>query len=79
MAIATFNGDVLQVHKTTNKQKNTLHYFLRHFPFQKSSKEFSFEYKEGHLELREGDATDRERDLLIHCIQALELSDAFYD
>jgi hypothetical protein len=79
MAIATFNGDVLQVHKTTNKLKNTLHYFLRHFPSQKSSREFSFEYKEGHLELRDGDATDRERDLLIHCIQALELSGAFYD
>jgi hypothetical protein len=79
MAIATLNGNVLQVHKTTNKQKNTLHYFLRLFPLQKSSREFSFEYKEGHLELREGDANDREKDLLIHCIQALELSDAFYD
>jgi hypothetical protein len=79
MAVATFNGNVLQVHKTTNKQKDTLHYFLRLFPLQKSTKEFSFEYKNGNLELREGDATEREKDLMIHCIQALELSDAFYN
>jgi hypothetical protein len=79
MAIATFNGNVLQVHKTTNKKKETLHYFLRLFPFQKSSKEYSFEYKDGNLQLREGDATDREIDLMIHCIQALELSEAFLD
>jgi hypothetical protein len=79
MAIATFNGNVLQVHKTTNRQKETLHYFVRLFPFQKSSKEFSFEYKDGNLELREGDASEREKDLMIHCIQALELSEAFCD
>jgi hypothetical protein len=79
MAIATFNGNVLQVHKASNSRNQTLHYFLRLFPIQKSSKEFSFEYKNGNLELREGDATEREKELMIHCIQALELSEAFHD
>jgi hypothetical protein len=79
MAIATFNGNVLQVHKTSNRQKDTLHYFLRLFPLQKSSREFTYEYKDGNLELREGAATEREKDLMIHCIQALELSEAFHD
>ena len=79
MAIATFNGNVLQVHKASNARNQTLHYFLRLFPIQKSSKEFSFEYKNGNLELREGDATEREKELMIHCIQALELSEAFPD
>ena len=79
MAIATFNNAVLQVHKATNRQKETVHYFAKLFPFQKSLKEFTFEYISGMLELREGDATDREKEMLIHSIQALELSDAFHE
>ena len=79
MAIATFNGNVLQVHKTTNNKKETLHYFIRFFHLLEYSREFTFEYKEGNLELREGEATDREKELIVHCIQALELSEAFHD
>ena len=79
MAIATFNGNVFQVHKISNKQKESLHYFLRFFPLLRSSMEFTFEYKDGRLELRGGEATDREKELMIHCIQALELSEAFHD
>jgi hypothetical protein len=77
MAIATFNGTVLQVYKTTNKKKESVQYYANLFPPQAPMKEFTYEYLYGNLQLIKGSSSDEENDLLIHCIHALELSGSF--
>jgi len=75
MAIATFNGVVIQVHKKSNDDSSDYH--ARLFSDHKAMTSFILEYREGNFELVEGKANDKEKELMIRAIQALELSDAF--
>ena len=77
MAIATVNNRVFQIRRNINRNEDFVHYHAKLFHDHEPVKEFTFEYADGTFSLRKGSATERERELIIHCIQALELSDAF--
>jgi hypothetical protein len=77
MAIATFNNCVFQVRKSISRDENIVRYYAKLFHDHEPVKEFTFEYEDGNFLLSKGSATERETELITHCIQALELSDAF--
>jgi hypothetical protein len=74
-----FDDTILQIHKTINDKRNIVHYYTKFFHNNNPVKEFTFEYIDGNFSVINGGATEREKALLIHCIQVMELSDPFYD
>lgn len=75
MAIATLNGIVVQVFESFFSKAESGSLRVR-LSFEKGLvREFVFEYRDQDLHLKEGIASDREKSMIIHCIQALELSD----
>ncbi|HTL09569.1 MAG TPA: hypothetical protein VL307_14960 [Chitinophagaceae bacterium] len=77
MATAAFNDIIVQVHSNTNNTSESVRYYVRWFDGRNPLRELTFEYIEGHFLITDGNATEREADMLTHCIQALELSHAF--
>jgi hypothetical protein len=75
MATATLSGVVIQVQKKGDPDIS--HYHARIFFDREATSKFTLEYRDGNFELHQGMATEREKELLIHCIQALELAGAF--
>ena len=77
MATASFNDIIVQVHSITSSIDESFRYYVRWFDQQKPLKELTFKYFDGNFIVIKGDASEREKDMLTHCIQALELSNAF--
>ncbi len=77
MAVITFHHIVVQVHKRISDRDNSVIYHAKTFPDQGKMTEHAFEYRDGNFGLIHGEATEQEKDLLIHSIQVLELANAF--
>ena len=71
------NDIILKVHKRVNEEKELVHYYIKLFHNEKAARDFTFEYIGGNLVVTRGKLSQKESDLLIRCIQVLELSDSF--
>ncbi len=77
MATAAFGNIIVQVDKKINEKEDTVYYHARLFTGPNAPKLCAFQYEDGHFILKSGTLAEREHDLSIHCIQALELALAF--
>ncbi len=77
MPTAAFNDIIVQVHSSTSTIDESFRYYVKWFDQQQPVKELTFKYLDGNFIIIKGEASERETDMLTHCIQALELSNAF--
>lgn len=71
------NDIILKIHKRVNEERELLHYYVKIFHNQNPARDFTFEYVEGNLIVTRGAVSKSEFELLVRCIQVLELSDSF--
>lgn len=68
------NDIILKIHKRVNEEKGLLRYYIKFFHNNTSARDFTFEYLDGNLTVTRGAVSQKEKDLLVRCIQMLELS-----
>ena len=71
------NDIMLKIHKRVNEEKELVFYFVKFFHNRKTAQEFTLEYINGDLVITKGEVSQKECDILIRCIQILELSGSF--